>query len=635
MRLESGNEKMWLRATRGTWALLLAASLVACGGDDNDRVPPPGSVGGAVSGLVGNGLVLQNNGGDDLSIDADGPFAFSALLASGADYAVTVKSHPSAPSQTCTVNDGTGKFAGAEVTSVTIICATDSYAVSGVVSGLTGRGLVLQNNAGDDLPIDVDGAFTFATAVASGAAYTVSVKSQPTDPEQTCTVNDGTGQITDAEVTGVAVVCATNSYAIGGTVSGLTGSGLVLQNNAGDDLSIDADGAFLFATPVASGAGYAVTVKMQPSSMPAQACLVSNAAGKVISSAVTVAVECGPAYILPTTAISISLGPRWGLVADGRAYLIEGSLFKVLDVRDPLSPSLLGTVTHGYPDLRVEPHAVRDNTVWVIRSSSGGHGLATHLSGVDVSDPANPVLRGTLTLQTESSLLSNASLVYSGHLLIHDYSRNLIYVIDISDPDAPTVFSQWSVPNMVNGGPGIMMIDGTLLYLPSGENGTLRIYNLSDLAAVAEVGNVGLGAECQSTAVKIGRYVYTTAYRVIYAGGWKSVADLKVVDVADPTHPIVVTTVEGLPAGRLKERNGRLFSFDYDTPTVRAYSLVDPANPLQEASATVAVPAPSSNLVLYYLTMPSATWVGDYLLGITYGSATQYHGLRALDFQVR
>ena len=50
-----------------------------------------------------------------------------------------------------------------------------------------------------------------------------------------------------------------------GGVTGLTGSGLVLQNNGGDDLDIDDNGDFTFDTQVAAGSGYAVTVKTQPS----------------------------------------------------------------------------------------------------------------------------------------------------------------------------------------------------------------------------------------------------------------------------------------------------------------------------------------------------------------------------------
>lgn len=328
-----------------------------------------------------------------------------------------------------------------------------------------------------------------------------------------------------------------------------------------------------------------------------------------------------PPYVLPSAAVDVSLNSRGALVDGSRAYVIEGMDFKVLDVADPLSPSVLGTVTHGYTDLRVEAHAISADVVWCVRSSSGGYGQSTHVFGVDVSAPANPVLRGSLTLQSGSSLLTQASLVHAGYWFVHDYSRNLIYAIDISDPDAPAVHSSWGVPNMVNGGPGIMMIEGERLYLPCGENGTLRIYDLGDLSAVYETGAVAMGAECYGTAVKIGPYVYATAG-----------AYLRVIDASDPAHPAIVGTVTA--NGYLKGRNGRLFAVGVGSPRVYAYSLADPLNPALESSVLVPVPAPSASLELSPLALPTATWVGDYLLGQTYGSAAAYHGLRALRFIV-
>ena len=59
------------------------------------------SVGGTVSGLSGT-VVLQDNGGDDLSVSSDGPFTFARSLVDGGAYNVTVKSSPSG--QTCTTS---------------------------------------------------------------------------------------------------------------------------------------------------------------------------------------------------------------------------------------------------------------------------------------------------------------------------------------------------------------------------------------------------------------------------------------------------------------------------------------------------------------------------------------------------
>ena len=96
---------------------------------------PGYAVQAAVSGLAGTGLVLRNNGGDDLAIAADGSHAFATLLADGSAYAVTVATQPTAdPPQTCTVSggdndDGSGTMAGAPVT-VSVTCATVSYTVT-------------------------------------------------------------------------------------------------------------------------------------------------------------------------------------------------------------------------------------------------------------------------------------------------------------------------------------------------------------------------------------------------------------------------------------------------------------------------------------------------------------------------
>jgi alpha-tubulin suppressor-like RCC1 family protein len=80
------------------------------------------SVGGTVTGLQGTGLVLQNNGGNDLPISTDGSFTFHEAFADGSSYAVTVKTQPSGTNRICTVKNGAGKLAGADVTDVEVSC---------------------------------------------------------------------------------------------------------------------------------------------------------------------------------------------------------------------------------------------------------------------------------------------------------------------------------------------------------------------------------------------------------------------------------------------------------------------------------------------------------------------------------
>jgi len=167
--------------------------------------------------------------------------------------------------------------------------STGPYTIGGNVLGLTGTGLVLQDNGGDNLTINANGPFTFATAVASG--YLVTVKTQPTNPTQTCSVTNGTGTTT-ANVTSVEVVCG-DVFTVGGTITGLDGSGMVLQNNGGDNLNVSGTGNvnFTFATPLIPGATYNVTILTQPSN-PAQICNVANATGTISGSVTNVEISC-------------------------------------------------------------------------------------------------------------------------------------------------------------------------------------------------------------------------------------------------------------------------------------------------------------------------------------------------------
>src|ERR1700743_2371774 len=77
-----------------------------------------------------------------------------------------------------------------------------------------------------------------------------------------------------------------SKYTVGGTVTGLSGSGLVLELNGGDGLSFTGSGDFVFGTRLASNAAYAVTVSSQPSN-PTQTCTVRNGSGTIDKSGIT------------------------------------------------------------------------------------------------------------------------------------------------------------------------------------------------------------------------------------------------------------------------------------------------------------------------------------------------------------
>jgi hypothetical protein len=262
-------------------------------GDGSAPQPVTYGVGGTVTGLKGTGLVLQNNAGDDLPIAADGSFKFAKRLPAGTAFKVSIKTQPTAPSQTCSLSAESGTVGKGDVTTIVVNCAADKFTVGGTVTGLAGTGLILQNNGGADLIVNANGTFAFPTTVDSGKPYAVTVKTQPGTPSQTCVVTNGTGTVASTKITDVAVTCTTNKYTVGGTVAGLTGSGLTLKVNGADTLAVPAPGGtFTFATPIASGAAYAVTIGTQPTN-PSQMCVVMGGTGSVGAANVTsVAVNC-------------------------------------------------------------------------------------------------------------------------------------------------------------------------------------------------------------------------------------------------------------------------------------------------------------------------------------------------------
>ena len=254
-------------------------------------------VSGTLSGLpAGTRLVLQNNGADALGLSANGAFKFTTPLAYDGSYTVTVSAQPA--EATCSVTHGIGAGITAAVAGVSVICSLDTYTIAGTVTGLaTGSQVTLDDNATDALTVTANGVFTFATPVAAGGSYTVTVGTQPTG--KTCTVTGSHGSHLAGNVSGVIVTCSASTFTIGGVLSGLAGDVQVtLDNNGANPLTLHANGAFTFTTPVAYGSTYSVTVATPPNGA---LCGITNAGGPNVASNITnVSVSCSPSISYTT-----------------------------------------------------------------------------------------------------------------------------------------------------------------------------------------------------------------------------------------------------------------------------------------------------------------------------------------------
>ena len=191
-------------------ALACALSLAACGGGHANLY-----LSGVVTGLTKPGLVLKNG---NMSVTVDGtstggniPFTFTEMLKSDENFDV----EPFPPEGTiCKPLFNKGKTGAYSIQNIQINCYNVPQELSGLINGLTGTGLVLNNG-----PIQITvpaGATTFnfavkdsagnitSGAVGQGEPFGVTVLTQPGG--QTCTVANGTGVMAKG-YSGVIVTC--------------------------------------------------------------------------------------------------------------------------------------------------------------------------------------------------------------------------------------------------------------------------------------------------------------------------------------------------------------------------------------------------------------------------------------------
>lgn len=107
-------------------SIIVVAAIIVFGScqkdDENDNGPQKYSIGGTVEGLLGSGLVLQNNNYDDIAISENGAFTFPSALEDSSEYDVTIEAYPEG--QTCYVENENGIVDGENVTDIRVICET-------------------------------------------------------------------------------------------------------------------------------------------------------------------------------------------------------------------------------------------------------------------------------------------------------------------------------------------------------------------------------------------------------------------------------------------------------------------------------------------------------------------------------
>lgn len=162
------------------------------------------------------------------------------------------------------------------------------------VYGLAKPGLILKNGDQTREVGQTESQAYFPNLIAEDSTINIEIVQQPT--ASVCTVDEASGRNVKANYYSAlrpVVNCVTNSYQLGGTVTGLTQDQLVLAlGSLTVTIRPETGSTFVFPGKVYDGAPYGVTVLQQPEGLT---CTVDNPTGVMPSGdKLNLAVACVP-----------------------------------------------------------------------------------------------------------------------------------------------------------------------------------------------------------------------------------------------------------------------------------------------------------------------------------------------------
>jgi len=252
----------------------------------------------------------------------------------------------------------------------------------------------------------------------------------------------------------------------------------------------------------------------------------------------------------------------------------EGDGFTIIDVKDPLSPTIVGWLDGTIDGAQ--------HMLYVSESLVLGLGYLNHrLYTIDVSDPAAPTILGSIT----SAQLSNPIEVRVKDNYAYVVSRGLpgLVKVDISDPTSPVQVAYVSLPYPAGQPAFCGELVGDYAYVgnrgsPKKKGSFLNIVRLADMVNVATVdpfaaGIAGFWYDGE-------RYVYCTP----------GADRLGVLDAIDPTAPTVVAdyVIPGIsaPHWRPHLRGSYIYVTGRESDSFHIIDVSDPASPVQVGSLT-------------------------------------------------
>ncbi len=174
------------------------------------------------------------------------------------------------------------------------------------LSGVTKAGMTISNKGGTPVAVPPGTAFAFPGLIPVDSDYDITVVAEPPNTDlKSCVVNNGKGNTGPYSPQNITIVCRVSTFTLGGTVTGLVGDDLEVNNGAQSKKIPKNVGTapvpFNMTTPttanpklgeVAEGIPYGLTILKQPTSGH---CTIAHADGIMPAGAVNnIAITCTP-----------------------------------------------------------------------------------------------------------------------------------------------------------------------------------------------------------------------------------------------------------------------------------------------------------------------------------------------------
>lgn len=323
--------------------LLLAIFIAACGGGgggSSDGGGTSGSgggstttytIGGTVTGLSGTGLVLQNNGGDNLSVAGNGNFTFNTSMASSSAYAVTVLAQPIGPAQSCNVlRNGSGTISSAHVINVVVDCSAarfayipnvydntlSIYTIDAATGRLRHNGYITTDTGPRSVAVDPSGKYLYLISFYSFTIKAYAINASNGALTLVNSLSTGTNPISvTVDSSGKFVYVANansdnvSAYSINTSTGALTDVGAYNAGNEPLSVTVNPTGQYLYvANQNSSGTGSVSVFSINTSTGVLS---VADADGSTAGTQATIAAGTWPQTVILDSSGKFAYVPNW------------------------------------------------------------------------------------------------------------------------------------------------------------------------------------------------------------------------------------------------------------------------------------------------------------------------------------